>query len=172
MAYTHTHPGKKRTGNVSIRCMQLNLQHSRLATDNFNQFMKEANMGIAFIQETYIYQNLVTGISRKYRIFASGHRRKRAAIVVTNKLIDILVIHQLLEEDIVGVEINQGNMKFIAASICLDIGNKITEDLSKLENIMWFATGRGLIAAIDNSACSKMWHDVLTKGGDWWKSLS
>jgi hypothetical protein len=83
MAYTRAHPHKL-TGEVSLRYMHLNLQYSRPAI-NFNQFMTEANVDIAFIQEPYVYQNQVTGISRKYRIFASGHGRKRAAIAVTNK---------------------------------------------------------------------------------------
>jgi len=56
-------------------------------------------MNIALIQEPYVYQNLVTGISRKYRKFSSGQGKKRAAIVVNNKLIDALLIHQMSEED-------------------------------------------------------------------------
>ena len=49
--------------------MQINLQHSKTATDNFNQFTMEAALDIVFIQEPYIYKNQVTGISRKHRIF-------------------------------------------------------------------------------------------------------
>jgi hypothetical protein len=45
-----------------------------------------------------------------------------AAIVVANKQIDVLLISHLSEEDIV-VEIIQGNLKFISASIYLDIEN-------------------------------------------------
>jgi hypothetical protein len=131
MAYACAHPHKKITGDVSLRCMQLNLQHSRPTTDNYNQFMTEANMDITFIQEPYVYQNQVSGISRKYRIFACGHGRKRAATVVTNKSTDALLIHQISEEDIVVVEINQGNMKFTAASIYLDIENEIKRTLAK-----------------------------------------
>ena len=72
---------------------------------------------IAFIQEPYVYQNQVAGISRKHWLLACGNGRKRAAIVVINKQIDALLISQLSEEDIVVVEIIQGNLKFIAASI-------------------------------------------------------
>jgi len=106
--------------------MQLNLQHSRPATDNFNHLMTEDDMDIAFIQEPYVYQNQVTGILRKHRIFTSGQGRKRAAIVVANKLIEAILINQLSEEDTVVVEINKGNTKFIAVSIYLDIGKETT----------------------------------------------
>jgi hypothetical protein len=94
--------------------------------------MKEAHMDIALIQEPYVYQNLVTGISRKYRIFSMGQGKKRAAIVVNNKLINALLIHQMSEENIVVVDVTHGNKTFIAVSIYLDIGKDITEDFNKM----------------------------------------
>jgi len=141
------------------------LQHSKATTDNFNQLMTEMTIDIAFIQEPYIYQNHVTGISRKHRIFTCGNGRKRAAILVANKWIDALLISQLSEEDIVVVEIIQGNLKFIAASIYLDIENEITMDLYKIENILKFVKGRGLLVAMDSNARSKMWHMLTNKRG-------
>jgi hypothetical protein len=116
----------------------------------------------AFIQEPYTYHNKVTGISRKYRIFACGNGRKRAVVVVVNKQIDALLISQLSEEDTVVVQIMQCNLKFIAASIYLDINNEITMDLYKIENILQFAKGRGLLVAMDSNARSKKRHDVIT----------
>jgi hypothetical protein len=41
--------------------------------------LKEADMDIAFIEKPYVYHNNVTEVSQKYRINASGHKRKRAA---------------------------------------------------------------------------------------------
>jgi hypothetical protein len=96
----------------------------------------ETVIDIAFIQEPHTYHNQVTGISRKYRIFACRNGRKRATVVVVNKQINALLISQLSEEDIVVVEVTQGNLKFIAASIYLDIDNEITMDLYKIENIL------------------------------------
>jgi len=69
---------------------------------------------------------------------------------------------QLSEEDTVVVEITQANLKFIATSIYLDAGNEISVDLHKIENILRFAKGRGLLVAMDSNARSKSWHDVLT----------
>ena len=99
MAKIRTNPHKKATDNNSLSCMQLNLQHSKTATDNLNLFMKEAHVDIALIQEPYVYQNQAKGISRKYRIFSSGQGKKRATIVVNSKSIDVLPIHQMSEED-------------------------------------------------------------------------
>jgi hypothetical protein len=104
----------------------------------------------------------VTGISRKYKVFTCGNGRQRAAVVVVNKMIDALLFGQLSEEDIVVVEIIQGNLKLIATSIYLDAENEITGDLNKIENIKHFAKGRGLLVAMDSNARSKTWHEVLT----------
>jgi hypothetical protein len=51
--------------------------------------------------------------------------------VVANKQTDALLISHLSEEDIGVVEIIQGNLKFIAASIYLDIENEITMEYIK-----------------------------------------
>jgi len=137
------------------------LKHSKTATDNCNQLTKETDIDKAFIQEPYIYQNQVTGIFRNYKIFTCRNGRKRAAVVVV-KQIDALLIGQLSEEDIVVVVIIQGNLKFIATSIYLDIENEIAVDLNKIENILRFAKGRGLLVAMDSNARSKTWYDVIT----------
>jgi hypothetical protein len=96
MVPLHTQIHKK-AGKIPLRCAQINLQHSKTATDNFNQLMMETAKEIAFIQELYIYQNQVTGISRNHRIFACGNGRKRSTIVIANKSIDALLISQLSE---------------------------------------------------------------------------
>ena len=90
---------------------------------------------------------------------------------MVKKKIDVLLVSQLSEEDIVAVEITQGNLKFIAFSIYLDVDNEISTDLNKPENILRFAKGRGLLVAMDSNARSKTWHDVLTnRRGRLWKS--
>ena len=157
--HTQFHP---KASNNSLRGMQINLHHSETATDNFNQLTMEIAIDIVFIQEPYMYQNQVIGTSRKYTIFACGNGRKRPAIVVANKQIDALLTSQLSEEDIVVEEIIQGNLKFVAAHIYVDIANETTTDRYKTENILQFAKGRGLVVAMDSNARSKKWHVVLT----------
>ena len=138
--------------NISLRCIQINLKHSKTATDNLHLLTKEANIDLAFIQEPYNYQNQVTGIPRNYKVFTSGKERKRAAVVVANKRIDAILIDQLSDEDTVVTEITYGDMKFIATSIYLDIKNEISEDLHKIEKIQQLAKGRGLLVAMDSNA--------------------
>jgi len=142
----------QKASDTLLRCIQINLKHSKTATDNFNQLTKETDIDKAFIQEPYIYQNQVTGISRHYKVFTCGNGRKRADVVVVNKMMNALLVGQLSEEDTVVAELTQGNLKLIATSIYLDAGNEISMDLNKIENILRFATGTGLLVAMDSKA--------------------
>jgi len=65
--------------------MQINLKHSKTATECFNHYMKEEGIDIAFIQEPYNYLNQVKGIPRNYKLFTSAKTWKRAAVVIVNK---------------------------------------------------------------------------------------
>jgi hypothetical protein len=86
----------KQTG---IKCIQVNLQHSRAATANLTKAVAEDETDINFIQEPHTLR-----ISTKYKI-STGEDKCRAAVVATNNLIDAMLIHQMSEADTVGVEI-------------------------------------------------------------------
>ena len=45
-----------------IRYMQINLNYSRVATDNLMKLTEQDNTDIIFIQEPYLYQNRMAGI--------------------------------------------------------------------------------------------------------------
>jgi hypothetical protein len=67
---------------TQVKCIQINLQHSRLATDNLLEIIEEDSTDILCIQEPYTIQNKIVGLSKKYKIFTSGEGRNRGAIVV------------------------------------------------------------------------------------------
>jgi hypothetical protein len=49
---------------TDLKCYQINLQHSRAATDNVMQSIDAENTDIVFIQEPYIYQSMIKVITR------------------------------------------------------------------------------------------------------------
>ena len=81
-------------------------------------------------------------------------RKSRVAIIVTNNMIDAMVITQLSDADAVTVEITKGDMKIITASMYLDRCNPLGPDLAKIEAILQHAKGLGLIISMDNNARS------------------
>lgn len=151
-----------RRSGISINNVQINLKHCKAATYNLDQLIIQRDIDIAYLQEPYLYKNKLSGISKRHRIYTSGNGVKRAAIVVSNQKIDALQISQLSDDDMVVIEFSYGKLKFIAASIYLDIDNDMNRDLHKLEDIVKLAQGKGLILAMDSNARSKTWHDKLT----------
>ena len=65
-----THKTSK--SKAMIKCLQINLHHSRTATDNLTKIINEEGTHIVFIQEPYNINNMVVGIPRSCTVFTSG----------------------------------------------------------------------------------------------------
>ena len=84
--------------------MQINLQHSRTATDNLMKLIQQDLTDIAFVQEPYIIQNKIAGIT----------------IIIANEDIDAIIIKQLCDRDTIVAEVRYKSMRFLAASMYFD----------------------------------------------------
>ena len=135
-----------------LSCIQINIQHSRLATDNLLKLIKENDTDIICIQEPYVIGNKIVGLPQYYKVFALGEGRKRAAIVINNRQIDTLLINQLSDEDAVVLEIKVDNTRIIITSLYFDINGPLDTDLQKIEATLAHAKGAGVIIAMDNNS--------------------
>jgi hypothetical protein len=151
-----------RLQNTLIKFLQINLQHSRAATNNLVKTIEEDGIDILCIQEPHVINNKIIGIPKKYKVLAHGEGRKRAAIVITNQMIDSILIRQLSDEDAVVTEVVYNNVKTIICSMYFDITRQIEHDLKKVEAIMQHAKGTGILIAMDSNARSTTWHDRTT----------
>ena len=151
-----------RTQHTPLKFLQINLQHSWAATNNLVKTIEAEGIDIICIQEPYVIRNKVIGIPKKYKTLAQGEGRIRAAIVITNKIIDSILIRQLSDEDAVVAEVVYNKLKIIIGSMYFDITRQIECDLNKIEAIMQQTTGTGTILAIDSNARSTTWHDHIT----------
>jgi len=81
-----TEPDKKRNSpgrlNTKIDCLQINLRHSKIATNNLQKIIDEEGKDIVCIQEPYTIGSKFMGLPRSYAVFASGAGRKQAAIII------------------------------------------------------------------------------------------
>jgi hypothetical protein len=143
------------------RCMQINLQHSRVATDNLMKLIEQDNTDIIFIKEPYLYQNRMAGISKSHRNYNSHEDKSRTAIII-NKKIDVVLIKQLTNSDSVLLELSHNNTRFYAASTYIDITKEIERELDKIEEILEFTKGNELVIAADRNSRSVAWHDNQT----------
>jgi hypothetical protein len=104
----------------------------------------------------------VVGIPNKFRTFTIAGTRSRAAIVVTNNHIDVLLVKQHSGANAVVAEITVDGVKLILVSMYFDIGRQIEVDLSKIEALLQHANGVGFLLAIDSNVRSVSWHDSTT----------
>jgi len=150
------------TTQTDIKCLQINLQHSRTATANLIKIVTDDEIDIIFIQEPYTIQGKVIRIPTKYTTFTPGGARPRAAVVVTNKGIDTTMIRQLSDMDAVPLEVIKCNTKIIAASMYFDREHQIENDLEKMERVLLHAKRNGVLIASDTNARSALWNDRVT----------
>ena len=68
------------SNGTKIWCLQINLQHSRAATGNLQNFVHQCDVDIIFAQEPYVINNKVAGMSHHYKIITQGNGKIRAAI--------------------------------------------------------------------------------------------
>ena len=99
-----------------MRCIQINLQHSKAATNNLLKTTVTDETDIIFIQEPYLYQNKPASIGKKYRIFTAGTGKHRSAVLIINSNIDVILITKIPNEGTVVLELIY-NFKFYAASM-------------------------------------------------------
>lgn len=92
----------------------------------------------------------------------AGNGRRRAAIIVASKKIDVILINQLSGEDIIVAQVSKGNFNFIVVSAYFDISTDINAELSEIDSILNFAKGKPILIAIDSNARSELWYDKLT----------
>jgi len=147
---------------VMIRCIQINLQHSRVATDNLMNLIQQDHTDIVFVQEPYLLQNKIAGITRTHSTYISSENRSRAAIIITNENIDAVLINQLCDRDNVVLELKYKNIRIFAAGMYLDINEEIDTKTEKVDDIIQLSKGSGILIAMDSNSRSKVWHDNQT----------
>jgi hypothetical protein len=127
--------------------MQINMQHSRTATDNNLKIMDEEETDIICIQEPYISGNKIVGIPSSRTVMVPSGGKIRTAIVINNKHIDVILITQLSDEDATIMETRGGKVTFVIASMYFDIKRSIDDDLKK--------------NACSIETCKRLWDDLL-----------
>jgi exonuclease III len=147
---------------IELKCAQINLQHSRVATANLMKYTADNKVDIICIQEPYIHQGRAAGIATQYKTFTAGEARSRAAVIITNRKVDATLISHLSDEDAVTLEITSGDTTTILASMYFDRQKPIEHDLTKVDAILQHAKKLGAIIAMDSNARSTSWYDTTT----------
>ena len=118
---------------------------------------------LILIQETYEYQNRITGIAQKYRIFTAGTGKHKAVIIIINSNISAFLITKLSDEDTALEEIIHEKWKFFTASMYFDLEDEIENNFNKMDELMRFVKCGRILIAVDSNSRSKTWNDSKKK---------
>jgi hypothetical protein len=77
----------------------------------------------------------------------SGNGRKRSALPVNNKGIDVVLITQLSDKDCIVAEISYRKTKFYVISSYFDITEDNEINIRKTEQVLNYSKGQGLLIA-------------------------
>ena len=91
-----------------------------------------------------------------------GNVRKRSAIFINNKEINVVLITLFSDEDCVVAEINYRNTKFYGISSYFDITEDIEIKIRETDQILNYLKGQGLLIAADSNARSEKCYDTIT----------
>ena len=158
----NTNKGINNNQQNSIRCMQINLQHSRLATDNLMNLIQQDYIDTVFVQEPHLIQNKTAGITRIHRTCISDDVKSWAAIITADS-IDAVLIKQLCNRENVVLELRYKNTRTLAANMYLDISEETDERTAKVGEILNYNNGSGIIIAMDSNSRSTGRYDNKTK---------
>jgi hypothetical protein len=145
-------------GHKHIKCLQLNLQHSRSATYNLTKILIKNTIDVAFLQEPYSVLNNVAGFPKSFRIFVYSNGRKRPAVIVNNNKTDAVAVKQGPDEGASLIEFSYKNLNFYGASLYFAIDRDMGKYIGKVEAIRKLTRGKGLILSMDSNSRSKLWH--------------
>jgi hypothetical protein len=115
-----------------------------------------------FVQEPYIIQNKAAGITRTHRTYISSKDKSRAAIIIANDNIDAVLINQLCNRDNVVLEMRYNSTRIFAVCMYFDITEEIDGKAVKIDEILKFNKGSGILITMDSNSRSTARHDNQT----------
>ncbi|XP_035206165.1 uncharacterized protein LOC118181196 [Stegodyphus dumicola] len=146
----------------SIQIIQINLKHSRSATDNLKiNFEQNDKFKVASIQEPYTVQNKLYGFPTKYRKFYSQTDAKTAVVIADSNL---PVLELFSSPEIIALAIGS-DLRFILITVYCP-PSQDAPILTTLERFMQDNNNMTTIITGDFNAKSLLWgsHNTDTRG--------
>jgi hypothetical protein len=120
---------------------------------------------IVFVQEPYLLQNKTAGITRTHRTYISNEDKSWAAIIIANDNIDAVLIKQLSDRDSVALGLRYKSIRLLAASMYLDITEENDKQIAKVDDMIQYSKGSGILIAMESDSRSTVRHDYQTNTG-------
>jgi hypothetical protein len=146
-----------------IKVLQINLQHSKNATNACTNYINENKIDIVLVQEPYILNNRVTGFPLSYQIIQSEtDSMPRAAIIIANKNVFVVKLVKNCNRDSVWISIRMNGRDLTLSSIYMSPNANIENDLNNLEDNLQQLKPNFYIIGCDSNAHSILWNSPNT----------
>lgn len=143
-----------------MKVVQINLHHSKVASDNLKLLLMEGQLDLALIQEPWILNNRVMGLgSTNYNVYYSDVAGKVRTCIVAKKGLHILMQSHFSSGDLTVVEVRGINESCVVASAYLPYDDGINIPSEALRSLI-SASQKGkknLVLGCDANAHHTLW---------------
>lgn len=118
-----------------LKFLQCNLHCSADAANEMSLTFLQLNCFIALITEPFTKNNAIKNLNcgvltYEHRVFDNDRSAKPRAAILCNKEVKFLVLNDFLQRDLVAIEVNLNNWKFVVCSVYVE-----NESLNLLDHI-------------------------------------
>ncbi|KAJ8911222.1 hypothetical protein NQ315_014934 [Exocentrus adspersus] len=154
---------------LSLKCTQINLQHCIAATSLISQQLAAGHTHAVLIQEPWVGQGSVKGLSRKWgHVYVSSDQTPRACIY-TSKQVTATKLTNFCFRDLVAIKVTVGRSCYILCSAYLPYESPTPPPRQLMELVEWCKSNNlPLIVGCDANAHHTCWgsKDVNQRGQD------
>ncbi|KAJ8909909.1 hypothetical protein NQ315_014916 [Exocentrus adspersus] len=154
---------------LSLKCTQINLQHCIAATSLISQQLAAGHTHAVLIQEPWVGQGSVKGLSRKWgHVYVSSDQTPRACIY-TSKQVTATKLTNFCFRDLVAIKVTVGRSCYILCSAYLPYESPTPPPRQLMELVEWCKSNNlPLIVGCDANAHHTCWgsKNVNQRGQD------
>ena len=151
----------------SLRCIQANLRHSRLASLSLSKLILDMKIDIVLIQEPYVTRRgkslHIPYFSKHYQVFQNLHQTEffYGSIILVRNGLRARMLQCITENHIVGIEISADPKNLYFLSIYCRPSSCLTDSIRGINNKP-LAFFNHTVIAIDSNAHNTLWNSTHT----------
>lgn len=159
----------KRVEDASLRIVQINMQRSRLVSDETRDMMHNKKIDVLLMQEPYNLKGRITGLGLATRVATAAKDGEpvMAAVAVSDPRINVVKLPNVSNSHCVCVHITCDIGSFYLVSMYFQCSHEIGGYLIQLSKVLDLLKGKPVLVAADANAKSPLWGSKHkdTRGG-------
>jgi len=144
--------------NKIIKCLQINMQRSKVVTANLIRTIEDLNIDIILAQEPYVIKRKVCGIPLNLKtIFCDLGEKPKTAIIIANKSLQVINVCTYTCDNATFAYIQFLNNSITFCSAYCPPLKDIKIELNLISNVIIKLKPNNLIISMDTNAHSRNW---------------